>query len=415
MVAMRSEIQDMSTKIKYFEEQKSSKDIAGNSKELVEATKTGEELGYLIQRQDAVEEKMKNAVDFDLYNTLDYKHLDGERSRFDARNIELLAKATMSDRLSIFGEIEFERTAETSGVRAGQVEVEQAWLEYYVHDLIKPRAGVVLVPFGKYNLEHFQPFQYLTDRPIVESRVIPATWSEAGAGSTGGMFLGDHLGGWFKDFSLDYQLYFINGLTDTGITDTAGLRQARGAYGVDNNNNKAFVGRLGLNPFSWAELGASGYFGKYSTSSHKVNGFDLDAKLKKGPFEVKGEYALFDLQEGGFQSGTTLPVPETLRGFYVQGAYKFWFNSLNETFLGRGFSDPTFVLVFQYDNARIDDDSDPLFYSGTNNEERWTIGLNYRPVATWALKLEYQWNRMKNEPLENGNDDGFVASVTAAF
>ena len=60
-------------------------------------------------------------------------------------------------------------------------------------------------------------------------------------------------------------------------------------------------------------------------------------------------------------------------------------------------------------------DSDGSLSEGANEEQRWTIGLNYRPVETFVFKFEYQFNDTENEALERGDRDGFLFSTTAAF
>jgi hypothetical protein len=371
-----------------------------------------EEITSIQQQHKSLFTTLEEKVDFNLYVTLEFEDFKNTASLFDAHNVELLAAVHLANRLKAFTEIEYERTATTdAGSRQGEIEVEQGWLEYAISDYFKPRFGVLLVPFGKFNLEHFDPFRDLTDRPVAMRRVVPATWAEAGAGFTGTAFLGEKLGGWLEEFSLDYQLFLVNGLTNA-ITDT-GSRSARGAFGSDNNNNKAVVGRLGIFPFSGVEIGLSGYSGKYDTDGHEIKGFDVDWDFNKGPFELIGEWAFFDLEEGGLQTDGATVVPQSLRGGYVQANYHFWFDFLNNTFLGKHFEDPTFTAALRYGQARIDDDSDAN--TGINKEERWTMGLNYRPTPTFVFKLEYQFNQSENESLERGDNNGFIASVSAAF
>jgi hypothetical protein len=50
-----------------------------------------------------------------------------------------------------------------------------------------------------------------------------------------------------------------------------------------------------------------------------------------------------------------------------------------------------------------------------NEEERWTVGMNYRPVEAYVFKFEYQFNSTENERIERGDNDGFLFSVTGAF
>ena len=372
-----------------------------------------EDLAFLQEQQDSLAERIQNGLDIHLYTTLEYESFERSTSTFDARNIELLIDVSLTNRLRGFAEIEFERTAKTSsGTRQGEVEVEQGWVEYTINDYLKPRAGVVLVPFGRYNLEHFDPFQDLTSRPIVARRIIPTTWAEAGVGFLGQAFLGDTLKHtWFKELNVDYQFFLMNGLTNR-FSDQ-GLRNARGAFGKDTNNNKAFAGRLNISPFRDQHIAFSGYHGSYDKKGHKINGFDVDWKFRKGPFEIVGEYASFFLDAGGLLSDGETRAPNNLSGAYIQANYHFWFDFLNDTFLGRDFTNPTFTAVSRYGWASIADDGDSN--TGANRERRWTIGVNYRPVETVAFKLEYLFNSSTNEALQFGDNDGFLASVSAAF
>ncbi len=376
-----------------------------------------EQVVELGDRQDQLAKELREKVEMHMYVTFEAENFKTTHSGFDARNVEFLAKAKLNDRLTGFAELELERTNSTSaGNRQGEVEVEQGWLEYYVSDFFKPRFGVVLVPFGRFNLESFDVLQELTDRPIVVRRVVPTAWPEGGAGFTGQASLGERLS-WagLKDLNLNYQAFFVNGLTSV-FTDR-GLRDASGAFGGDNNNNKAVVGRLGISPWTHQEVGLSGYRGAYDTAGHNITGFDVDWHFEKGPFELVGEWASFGLQNG-FEttSGgdlTTIAVPPDMSGVYTELRYHFWFDALNQTFLGRGFKDPTFTLAGRYDHVNIADDGDADF--GDNIERRWTIGINYRPVKTWVFKFEYQNNQTRNEALERGNADGFIGSVAASF
>ncbi len=373
-----------------------------------------EEIEFLSERQDSFISRLDNATDINLYATLEYENFDNIDSSFDARNIEVFVQSRLTSRLKGFAEIEFERTAVTSaGNRQGEVEVEQGWMEYSVNNLFNFRAGIILVPFGKFNIEHFDPVRDLTDRPIAMRRVVPVTWGEAGAGFNGVANLGRDLGIQFlNEFNINYSFYFINGLTNE-VTDTS-VRSARGPFGSDNNGQQAVVGRLGLSPVNNVEVGISGYHGEYDNAANDLVGFNFDWDFIFGPLELIGEYAFWNFKgEGRELTVPTQAVPRNLRGGYIQANYHFWFDSLNNTFLAKGFTSPTFTAIVRYGEAHIDDDGD--VGTGDNEENRWTIGLNYRPVESFVFKFEYQFNNTKNETLERGDKDGFIASITAAF
>ena len=368
-------------------------------------------LSFMIA-SPAVADEAEDRISITLYGTMKYKDFEDNVSKFDAKNIELFVRGNLTKRLHAMAEIEFEGVATTeAGSRQGAVEVEQGWLQYDISDYFKIRTGVILVPFGNFNLVHFDPIQDLTDRPIMMRRIIPTTWADAGFGFLGNIPLGD------DDFNIDYQVYITQGLKD--ITSDTSLRGARSNFRSDNNNDKAIAGRVGISPTLDHEIGISGYFGEYDSTGRDIAGFNIDGTLTFGDLEIIGEYAYFDLQIDDTTS-TSAP-PSNLSGYYVQANYHFWPGFLNDTFLGKGFSDPTFTAVVRWGEANIDDDFDNAsFADGDNNEQRLTIGLNYRPVEAFVVKAEYQFNNFTNTDsadtkLENGDNNGFLASVSAAF
>ena len=404
----KKELSEIHERLRLIENQRNSNDTSLKTKENNSLITDHEELEEEIAFLNA--QRVNELIKLNLYTTLEFENFENRNSSFDARNIELILEGKLNDRLTAFAEIEFERTAITSsGNRQGEVEVEQGWLEYRINDFLNPRMGVILVPFGRFNLEHFDVLRDLTDRPIAMRRIIPVTWAEAGAGFTGKLFLGNKFEkSLLEELDIQYQFFFVNGLTND-LTDTS-TREARGAFGKDNNGNKALVGRMGIDIRKGVELGLSGYWGKYDHNSD-IDGFDVDWKISLGPLEIIGEYVLIDLEKGLNKSG--VEVPENLYGGYVQANYHFWINSLNQTFLGQNFDNPTFTFVTRLEQVTIDDDGDVDL--GDNKEERLTIGLNYRPVSTWVFKLEYQFNSTDREALEHGDKDGYIFSVSASF
>ena len=161
-----------------------------------------------------------------------------------------------------------------------------------------------MVPFGKFNLLHDSDIQDLTERPIVSRRLTAATWMEAGFGALGEFNIGESLGlKMLPDSYLNYEGYIINGL-DEDISDT-GMRNAKGAIEADENNNKALVGRLGLGLNRNLEFGVAR---TRENSAERVaatrNGKDdllgigTDVNFKRGPFELVGDFAYWDFEDG---------------------------------------------------------------------------------------------------------------------
>jgi len=358
------------------------------------------------------------------YADIEFENFENSNSTFDQARFILNVGAIPHERLLFYSEYEIEHGG-VSASDVGEAKVEQAWISYLIDDWVNLRGGIILVPFGKFNLLHDSDIQDLTERPIVSRRLLAATWIEAGVGMFGEIPIGETLK-WkpLEDSYINYEGYVINGL-DEDISDT-GMRNAKGAIEADANNNKAFVGRLGLGLNRNLELGLSSYLGKFGRSGGATRngkddllGLGADVNFKRGPFELVGDFAYWDFADGALvdddndNATNEIRAPKDMKGFYIEPRFHFWPAFLNGTFLGRGFKDPKFTLVGRYDWVNIADDGDTTV--GDNEEERYTLGINYRPIESWVFKLEYQWNETKNETLERGNRDGVMASMAVGF
>lgn len=164
---------------------------------------------------------------------------------------------------------------------------------------------------------------------------------------------------------------------------------------------------MALKFYDQYEVGFSGYRGDYNAASTEaITGLNGDLAFKpRGvkvleDFDLIGEYAF--LKVGGSTA------PSSLWGFYLQLNYRFWPHFLDKTFLGKGFNSPTFTLAARYDHGKINTTAG----TGNLSEDRYTVGLNYRPVANFVFKTEYQIN---NGGIERENNDGFIASLSWLF
>ena len=112
-----------------------------------------------------------------------------------------------SDRILFNSEIEYEHAG-------GEVSVEFAYLDFLWRPEANLRAGLVLLPVGFVNELHEPTVLLGADRPIVEQRILPTTWREAGFGLFG------------QAGPFTYRTYIVNGLDASGFTDD-GLRGGR--------------------------------------------------------------------------------------------------------------------------------------------------------------------------------------------
>lgn len=315
-----------------------------------------------------------------------------DRFTFDQHRFVLKFDGDVTDAISFRSEIEFEGGGSgASFLTDNYVAVEFAELHFGFDRAFNVKAGALLVPFGRFNAQHDSPLQDLTDRPFVAQYVVPTTWTEAGVGFYGGAELGS--------VRVDYDVAVTNGLDENfSSMPGGGLRDQRSSLRKDNNDAKQVVGRLGVSPdFAFLDglnVGVSGAFGRYDKRGKQdVSLVGFDVFVKKGPFELLGEAAWGDLERNPAQ--ITAGAPGGLSGWYAEGRFHFF----PEGWRGAGAwfgPESTFTFVLRAECVDTDDSATAIDFAtrgkGMRDDvERYTIGLNFRPVEKTVVKFEYQF------------------------
>ena len=123
------------------------------------------------------------------YGELHYNNISadsGDTEEIDFHRFVLFFGHEFSDKIRFFSEFELEHSLAGDG-KPGEVELEQAYVEYALGDDTHARTGLFLVPVGIINETHEPPTFYGVERNDVENIIIPSTWWEAGAGIRGNL------------------------------------------------------------------------------------------------------------------------------------------------------------------------------------------------------------------------------------
>lgn len=327
------------------------------------------------------------------YGEFAFQKYPGRDSAFEARRFVLFLFSPITDRISLATEIEWEHggtPVRTQGqLGLGEVLLEFAVVDVKLWEFLTLRAGILLMPLGRLNVNHDAPSLELTDRPLMHQFIIPSTWWEAGAGLTGRTNAGPLL--------FSYELYAVNGLT-SNIADGPGLREARGSVLEDNNGDKAFTGRLSAYYYRprgrfipSVELGLSGYTGEYDRSRHRVNMVAVDFLAKNAYFELAGEYARVFIG-AGFDDDYLLSsrrlLPTDMQGFYIEARgrlpLRLLFRRLSALPLWLG--EASLLLALRYEEVDTD-----MSVVNEYDRRRLSLGLNLRLSAAFVFKHELQW------------------------
>ncbi|WNM59548.1 porin [Candidatus Nitrospira allomarina] len=338
-------------------------------------------------------------------------------SYFDQHRLVPFIYGDISERVKFAAEIEFEHGT-------NDIKVEFATIDYLVQEPFNVRAGIILVPLGKFNLLHDAPLRDLTERPLVNQRIIPTTLHQPGVGAYG-TFYPTALS------KLDYEFYVTNGFTNafggngnpnntSNINQTNGIRSARSdSTSFDNNNGKSIMGRVAFSPVLGVEVGGSGFYGNYGTNKDdQLAIWALDWTFQRGPFELIGESAWAYVKDNDLnQDGTRNGNPRRMQGYYIQGNYHFlpeFLTRMAPTFFKQEVS--TFTAVVRWEQMNLGQDLNDNTEAGKLGEwQRWTFGLNFRPTEDTVFKADFQYTPVGRSGNERIHDTAFVASMATYF
>ena len=127
---------------------------------------------------------------------------NGVTNGFDQQRFVPFIYADITEHVKFASELEIEHGIRGAG--ENEISLEFAFIDYLINEPVNLRAGIILIPIGKFNLLHDSPLNDLTDRPLVSQFVIPSTMSETGAGFYGTFYPG-------RTGKLDYEFYYTTG------------------------------------------------------------------------------------------------------------------------------------------------------------------------------------------------------------
>lgn len=447
-----------------------------------------------VAREKPASRELLDHVKLGAYGSFRYEgsSLDEQRHSFVFRRFVLTMDANIAPRLHGYMELEFERFRKlelekaakrtegglkveqtVEGTNESEIAFEQAWLQYDIHDWLKFRGGGVLVPLGRFNINHDDNRWDLPRRSLVDRGVpvLPAAaaWNELGVGFLGDVSIG-------TEALLNYQAYVVNGVAlDTEFEQIAQTRSpapaksivevkvepSTGTFGRDVKDAKAFTGRLALSPKLGHEIGGSFYYGQYTPDfleEEDLWSLAADGRTDLGPFELEGQYVFTrfegipnvarSLARAAVEQAVEAEGPDletevefeltnlarNKHGYWLDLRYRFWPEALTSTFLGRHFENPQLIAVLRGEQVWLNDLLQAVAFSqgvltalesDDRRVDRLTAGLAYRPVPLVVFHLAYEFTQTDSGkslagvtnflPAREDEDRAHTVLVGAAF
>lgn len=326
-----------------------------------------------------------------------WERVDGvtEELGFEVARWNLFTSTRVSSAVTAWGELEIEEGGE-------EVRLELAQIDVRVKEWLQLRAGVLLVPLGRFNLAHDAPRNEFIDRPIEAVELLGVTLSQPGLGAFGRTTLA-------RGADLSYELYAVNGFTDElllGSPDGTRISAGRTNF-EDNNASPAVAGRVAFGAGS-ATLGFSGQHGAYNT--YRLDGVDVAPRRDVTIGVVDLEATLAGFRLAGEASVAQVEIPETLTGIFASRQSGFYAD-LSRRFLPGligGLPASSLTAAVRLEAVDFDRDLDG------DSRMRFSAGLNLRPTDETVVKLGYARGRTRDR-FNNASDDAVLSLGVATY
>jgi len=341
---------------------------------------TVEEVAVSTDEAIKAQIKLANKSTWGGYGELHYNNLEGngpgvaDKDAIDFHRFVLYFGHEFRDDLRFFSEFELEHSLAGEG-KPGEVELEQAYIQYDYNDTTQITSGLFLMPVGIMNETHEPDTFYGVERNTVEKNIIPSTWWEAGVMVTKELKPG-----------LTADVALTSGLDGTAASDYK-IRSGRQKVAKADAISLAGIARLKYTAIPGLELGAS-LFVQPDFCQEKVAGcgsakmIETHAVYKKDKFQVRALYARWDIQ-GNVVSTAGADQQD---GYYVEPSYRF-----NDKW-------GAFARFETYDNKAGNS-------SDTEVDAR-SIGFNYWIDPTVVAKFDYVDQSKANDKDQDGINIG---------
>lgn len=349
---LKVENQTLKTKVDQTEQ------TANSAHEAVEAV--------AVATESAVKSASTSKTTIGGYGEMHYNSLSDQnggakdKDEIDFHRFVLFFGHEFNDRLRLFSELELEHAFSGNGSdKPGEVELEQAYIQYDLTDHQRVTAGLFLTPVGILNETHEPTTFYGTERNNVEKNIIPTTWWEGGAMLSGELAQG-----------FSYDVAFTSGL-NTSAADGYAVRDGRGKVAEAKAKDPAYTSRLKWTAIPGVELAASVQYQADVTqgmdaAAGSATLIETHAVIEQGPFGLRALYATWDLDGAGPASVGA----DEQTGWYIEPSYKL--------------SDKVglFSRYSLWDNQAGN--------SSDTEYTQWDIGVNWWIDPQVVVKLDYQ-------------------------
>ncbi len=323
------------------------------------------------------------------YNNLNAEDDSRDLDEFDIHRFVLFFGYQFTDNLRFFSEFEIEHGGvESDGdPLGGEVEIEQAYIEYDFNEHTSALGGVFLLPIGILNETHEPDTFYGVERNNVESVITPATWWAVGSKLT-------HI--FDAGFKLEAAVHSGLEIPTSGgsaFRVRSGRQKASNADGshVAYTGAATYTGIQGLevglalqHQDDASQTGGDGLDDGFLYAAHLA----YDGNIGNLGVGLRAYYAEWDFDGDAVEAADD----DEQKGWYIEPSIKPVENI--------GF-------FFRYEDVEGARDQDEF--------DQWTLGANYWLHEHVVLKVDYQDREHDQDSEEDRDFKGYNLGIGWSF
>lgn len=335
-----------------------------------------------------------NNISFGVYGQIDYNQPIEKgvkkNGTLDVHRLVAFMGYNFNESVSFVTEIEIEHVDE--------IYVEQAFLNYNFNSAFNFKAGLILVPMGIIN-EYHEPTTFNgVERPGMDSKLVPTTWREMGAGLSGNL----------SNLSLKYQVYVVNGFNgyngDGKLNGSNGLRSGRQKGSRSYMTSPNLSSKLDYYGIRGLKIGLSSYVGKSQSTlfnnidtSNSILMSEADSSVVKimmvgsdfrytlGGLTMRGQYIKSKIMNTyKYNVFTDSDLGSSMRGYYIELAYDL-------IKLLKVNTDKRLDVFCRFEDYNLQQKMEgDLLGDKQNHHKDLTIGLGLHVAQGAVIKADYQ-------------------------
>lgn len=298
-------------------------------------------------------------------------HLNqGDKDEIDYHRWVLFFNHKFTDRIKMFSEFELEHSLSGEG-KPGEVELEQAYIEFSLENGWSVKAGQYLIPIGTLNETHEPDTFFGVERNNVEKNIIPTTWWEGGASVHK---VNDN------GLSFDFAVHSALAVPTTG-SKAFNIRSGRQKVAEADATEYAATARVRYSGIEGLDLSA---FANYQNDIAVDNDEDNSALLlgatlsyRNGGFGLKGLIGQWDIDGDSFEANDA----DSQSGYFIEPSYTWS--------LGGDQKVGVFARYSHYEYAKN------LANASGGEYDDFAVGVNYWPTDNVVLKADFSQSEKK--------------------